>query len=346
MAGTPVTNTTIHSELVDVLEDLDTEIRNVDPEMTPYYSNAQKGTANNPTLHEWLTDTYRAARNTPAPEGFDATFPAHVPRTRLSNVNQIAEDSAIVSDTTNAAGTATTMTEIVYQAVKKGVEIRRDVETVLVANVAKSSTDPRKLGSHATWMTNGAVGADDLLGVGGSLGVGDGSTVVTPGTSRAMTIGQVDTANQLVYTATGRIGTRMLMMSEDLKKKFSKLNFSGGGTDVAALEATATGPRPMFSIGAVNVYITDFGRIDLVPNVFMSDATQSLTGFAGDGTDHQAMLLDRRFYSVNTLPGRSFKTTPLAKTGSAEKWMVEWEGTLKVHNQKAHATIFGLDPAL
>ena len=340
MAGTPVTNTTIHSELVDVLEDLDTEIRNVDPEMTPYYSNAQKGTANNPTLHEWLTDEYRTPRNTPAPEGFDATFPAHVPRIRLSNVNQIAEDSAIVSDTTNAAGTATTMDEIMYQAVKKGVEVRRDVETILVANVAKDATDPRKLASHATWMVNGSVGAT------GSLGAGDGTTAVTPGTARALTIGLVDDQMEAVYTSTGRIGARMLMMSEPVKKKFSKLNFAGGGQDVANLEATVTGPRPAFSVGAVNVYITDFGRVDLVPNVFMNDATQELTGFAQDGTDQQLLLLDRRFYGVNALPGRSFKATPLAKTGSAEKWMIEWEGTLKIHNQKAHGSIFAINPAL
>ena len=51
-------------------------------------------------------------------------------------------------------------------------------------------------------------------------------------------------------------------------------------------------------------------------------------------------------YGIDTLPGRSFTTEPLAKTGDADKFLVLWEGTLKVHNQDAHAAIFDIDSTL
>ena len=328
-----ITNTLITDTMTAILEDLDTVIRNIAPTEVPIYSNAMKGTASNAAAHEWLTDTFRAPRNVPTAEGNDTTFEALTQPTRLVNSCQIADDEGIVSGTANAVDAApTSQREIVRQTIKKGREVRRDIEVIIAANVAKANTDPRALASLATWITNGSVGAT------GALATGDGTDAVTEGTARALTVALVDTAMQSAYVAGGQ--PSMLVMDAPTKTKWSKLNFAGGGTDVAALEATRTAPVPMTSVGAVNKYITDFGDLDVVPNRFLDPA--GLTAL-----DNQVVyLLDSSWYGVDTLPDRSFSSEPLAKTGDAAKFLVLWEGTLKVHNQGAHAAIFDIDSSL
>lgn len=328
-----ILNTLITDTMTAILEDLDTVIRNISPTEVPIYSNASKGTATNAAAHEWLTTTFRAPRNQPQDEGNETTFGALSQPVRLVNSCQIADDEGIVSGTANAVDAApTSQREIVRQTIKKGQEVRRDVEVIIAANVIKSNTDPRALASFATWITNGDVGAT------GSLGAGDGTTAVTEGTPRALTVELVDTAMQSAYVAGGQ--PSMLIMDAPTKTKWSKLNFAGGGTDVAALEATRTQPTPLTSVGAVNKYITDFGDLDVVPDRFLDPA--GLTGL-----DNQVVyLLDSSWYGVDTLPGRSFMSEPLAKTGDASKFLVLWEGTLKVMNQGAHAAIFDIDSTL
>lgn len=324
-----ITNTLITDTMTAIFEDLDGVIRNIDPTEVPIYSNSMKGTATNAAAHEWLTDSFRTPRNTPANEGNDTTFDALTQPTRLVNSCQIADDEGIVSGTADAVDAApSSQKEIIRQTVKKGREVRRDIEVIIAANVAKSNTDPRALASLATWITQGSVGAT------GSFATGDGTDALTEGTPRALTIALVDSAMQEAYTAGGQ--PSMLVMDPPTKVLFSKLNFAGGGTDVAALEASRTAPRPMASVGAVSQYITDFGDLDVVPDRF-TDPTL-LTALANP----IIYGLDSRWYGVDTLPGRSFRTKPLAPTGDAEKFLVLWEGTLKVHNQNAHFLIADL----
>ena len=327
-----ITNTLLTDTMTDILEDLDRVIRNIDPTEVPFYSNAMKGTATNAAAHEWLTDNYRTPRNAPQNEGEDASFDALTPRTRLVNSCQIADDNGIVSGTSDAVDQAPSQKEIIYQTIKKGREVRRDVEVISLANVIKANTDPRAMASMATWFTNASVGAT------GVLPTGDGTGAVTEGTARALTVALVDTGMQTAYVAGGQ--PSMLMMDAPAKVKWSKLNFAGGGTDVANLEANRTEPKPMASVGAVNKYITDFGDLDVVPNRFMDPA--NITGLS----DQFVYLLDSRWYGIDTLPGRSFKVKPLAPTGDAEKFLVLWEGTVKVHNQGAHFGIFAIDSTL
>lgn len=330
---TAITNTLITDTMTAILEDLDEVIRNIDPTEVPIYSNAMKGTAKNAAAHEWLTDNFRAPRNTPALEGNDTTFDALTQPVRLVNSCQIADDEGIVSGTANSVDAApSSQKEILRQTIKKGREVRRDIETIIAANVIKSNTDPRAMASLATWMTNASVGAT------GTVPDGDGTVAVSEGTARAFTVALVDSAMQSAYVAGGQ--PSMLVMDPPTKVVWSKLNFAGGGTDVANLEANRTAPKPMTSVGAVNKYITDFGDLDVVPDRFTDPAF--LTGF----TNQVVYLLDSRWYGVDTLPGRSFSTEALAKTGDAEKFLVLWEGTLKVHNQGAHAAIFDIDSTL
>ena len=328
-----ITNTLITDVMTAIFEDLDGVIRDISPTQTPIYSNGQKGTATNAAAHEWLTDTLREVRNTPQVEGNDTTFDALTQPTRLVNVCQIADDEGIVSGTANAVDAApSSQREIVRQTIKKGKEVKRDVEAIIACNSVRSNTDPRNLSGLVTYMTNISIGAT------GVAPTGDGSDALTEGTARAFTIELVDTAMQQAFEAGGE--PSMLVMDPQAKTKFSKLNFAGGGTDVAALEASRTQVAPVGSVGAVSRYISDFGDLDVVPDRFITPAR--LTGI----TNQIVFILDSSMYGTDTLPGRSFMSEPLAKTGDADKFLTLWEGTLKVHNQGAHACIADLDTTL
>lgn len=328
-----ITNTLITDTMTAIFEDLDGVIRNISPTEVPIYANGMKGTATNAAAHEWLTDTLEDPTNSPQAEGNDTTFGPLTQPVRLLNVCQISDKEGIVSGTASAVDAApSSQREVVRQTIKKGRELRRNIEVIIACNSVRSNTDPRNLSGLATYMTNADVGGT------GTAPTGDGSDAVAEGTARALTVALIDTAMQNAYDAGGE--PSMLVMDTQTVTKFSKLNIQGGGTDVIALRASRTETSAATSIGAVDRYISDFGDLDVVPDRFIKPAL--LTGLA----NQVVYLLDSSMYGIDTLPGRSFSTEPLAKTGDADKFLVLWEGTLKVHNQDAHAAIFDIDSTL
>lgn len=316
--------TTGANSAVGQREDLSDTIDRIDPTDTPFYSNADKRSAR-AILTEWQVQELVAPAKNAQPEGFDATFPAAKPTVRLGNYVQLAATAYIVSDTLDAVVTAGRDRETTYQALLKGLEIKRDVETSLVGNQIKKGTDPREMASFTSWITNGSVGAT------GTMPAGDGSTAPTAGTDRALTLALIADAMQQAFVDGGK--PEILMLPTTLKVAFSKLAQPPGGGQVVQNEYTMTAPREGVIIGSVSIYLTDFGRLDVVVNRIMDSANPKA-----------AFLIDPDYYDVATLPGRSYKRTPLAKTGSADKGMIEWEGTLRVTAPKAHAAIFALIP--
>ena len=76
-------------------------------------------------------------------------------------------------------------------------------------------------------------------------------------------------------------------------------------------------------IGAADVYVSDFGTVNVVPNRFQPESI----GF----------LVDPEYAAVGYL--RNFRTEVLAKTGDAEKRMIIVEYGLKVRQQKSMAAV-------
>jgi hypothetical protein len=305
-------------------EDLSDTIDRIDPTDVPFYSNGDKRGAR-AILTEWQVQELVAPAKNAQPEGFDATFAAAKPTVRLGNYVQLAANSYIVSDTLDSVTTAGRERESTYQALLKGLEIKRDVETSLIGNQIKKGTDPREMASFTAWLTNGSVGAT------GTMPAGDGSTAAVPGTTRALTLALISDAMQQAYVDGGK--PEILMLPTTLKVAFSKLAYPAGPGNAVANEYNMTTVKEAVIIGSVSVFLTDFGRLDVVVNRIMDTANPNCV-----------FLIDPDYYDIATLPGRSFKKTPLAKTGSADKGMMEWEGTLRVTAPKAHAGLFAIIP--
>jgi hypothetical protein len=109
----------------------------------------------------------------------------------------------------------------------------------------------------------------------------------------------------------------MLLVSP--KNKVQVSSFTG----IAEQRYQAPKSSPTTIIGTADVYLSDFGTLNVVPDRFLDDAC--------------ALFVDPAMANVAYL--RPFKKTKLAKTGDSEKHLMNVEYTLVVKNEKAHAKV-------
>jgi len=294
-------------------EDLSDMIYNVSPDDHPFMSNVGRGTAD-AVYHEWQTDKLAAVNvNNAQFQGDDiATFTAVAPTTRLGNRTQISRKEVIISATVDAVNKAGRKTELAYQLVKRGRELKNDMESILLNNQAKAvggvATAPLLAGVPAWLVTN--------VSAAGAGVVGDGTNARTDGTQRALTEVLLKTVLASVYSNSSE-KLDVLMVGPTNKQTAS--TFTGNAqkqVDVATKKLTAT----------VDIYVGDFHTINIVPNRWMRA--------------RDAFLLNYDFWSVDYL--RPIKQMELAKTGDAEKRMMITEYTLVAKNEAANGGIFDL----
>jgi len=301
-------------------EDLTDIIYNISPTETPFMSSIGKTKAT-AVYHEWQTDSLAAATTANAAiEGADATSATLSPTVRLGNYTQIIQKTVQVSGTLDTVNKAGRKSEKAYQLAKASAELKRDLETILLANQGRSagsSTIARKLGSILSWIkTNSDVGS------GGADPATIGVSTRTDGTQRTFTEALLKTVVSEVFVSGG--SPKILMVGAAGKQKVS--SFAG----IAAQRYMAPGNTPTTIIGAADVYMSDFGTMSVVPNRFMRT--------------RDALVLDPEYAALAYL--RPFQTNDLAKVGDSENTQILAEVTLEVKNEAAHGIIADLDMSL
>lgn len=305
-----VTNTFLTYSAIGNREDLSDVIYNISPTETPFINLAKKSKAD-ARLHEWQTDALAAAAANAIVEGDDTTFAAVTATTRVTNRCQISRKEVIISGTQESVLKAGRKSEIAYQMMKKGKELKRDMEYILLSNqapVTGNSTTAPLLRGLPSWITTndsrGASGAD-----------GTSSTAATDGTQRDITEAMLKSVLQQVFTSGG--DPEVVMCGPVNKQKISA--FTGNATafrDVEDGKLTA----------AIDVYVSDFGQLKVIPNRFQRE--------------RDVFVLSPDMVGVAYL--RPFKTEDLAKTGDATKKHIIVEYTLEVNNEAAHGVIADL----
>jgi hypothetical protein len=301
-------------------EDLQNAIFMITPEDTPFISNIGRSRAK-ATKHEWQTDTLANPDTTNAQlEGDEYAYSTPAATVRVGNFTQISRKPVLVSRTLEAVDKAGRASELKYQSMKRGKELRKDMEAIVLSNqasVAGNSSTARKLGGFAAWLTTntsrGATGANGGYNTGTGL-----VAAATPGTNRAFTEAMLKTAQQAAYTAGGN--PRIAMVPAAQKVAFS------GFTGIAQIRKDITGARQATIIGGADVYVGDFGTITTVVNRVMDT--------------HTAFLVDPKMVSLTTL--RPMTLDKPAQTGDAIKRMMIVEYSLEVNNEAAHAVIADL----
>jgi Family of unknown function (DUF5309) len=309
-----------------VREDLANVIYNISPVDVPFMSNIGRENVKN-TFYEWQTDVLAAASTTNAQlEGndYNGTATSRTPTNRVGNYTQISSKIIEVSGTLEAVDKAGMRSYLAYELAKAASELKRDMEATLTSNsiaAAGNTTTARTTAGFGSWLiTNSYSGAGTTASapvMSSGAGNLDGypSTAAVAGTARTFTETLLKTAIQGVWTQGG--DPKVLMTGPFNKGVVS--GFTGIATRFRDVPAGAQAEI----IGAADVYVSDFGTVNVVPNRFQPEAT--------------AYILDPEYASVAYL--RNFRTEVLAKTGDAEKRMIIVEYGLKVRTQKSHAAI-------
>lgn len=315
---TQVTNTYDSYDTIGNREDLRDVIYNISPTETPFLNNCSVGSAKN-TYHEWQTDSLAAAVDTNYNvEGDETTFDAMTPTVRRGNYTQILKKAIIIAGTTESIDRAGRDKEMSYQIAKAGKELKRDLEKTLTANQARaagSSSTPRKMGTLGSWIATNDV-FNDAGTPHGASPTGDGTNARTDsGSQTALTETNLNLAIRNAWTQGG--SPNMIMVGPFNKTKITA--FTGNATKYKDVQDKKV-------INAVDLYVSDFGELTVVPNRFQRD--------------RDVWILDMDMFEVAYLQGRSFKTEDLAKTGDAEKKHMLAECTLVSKQEKASAGVF------
>jgi len=313
-----VTNTFDSYDSIGNREDLSDVIYDISPVDTPFMSNIGRTKATN-TLHEWQVDSLAAhSADNAVIDGDDATNDAVSATSRLKNYTQISDKVVVVSGTQEVINKAGRKSEVAYQVAKRGRELKRDMEARLTCEqgaVVGNSTLARECAGLETYLSQNI----NSHGVGGSTDDGWRTTPgypdndVTDGTQVAFTEAMVKSNMQATYTAGGN--PDCLMVGPYNKRIVS--GFSG----IATLYRDQRKVGPAQIIGAADIYVSDFGELQVVPNRFQRDRT--------------AFFLDKSYWAVAYL--RPFQVKPLSRTGDAEKRQMLVEYTLEARNPEASA---------
>jgi len=308
-----VTNTFTTFDAKGIREDLSNVITNIAPEETPYMSNIGRESVSN-SLFEWQTDTLAAAAANKQLEGDDvASYDAVTATVRLQNYAQISRKTIVLSATEEVVNKAGRRSELAYQIAKRGSELKRDQEfsmlngAVAAAGNTTTARGTASLGAfiktNVDMQTNGANPSYTTLP----------NSARTDGNVRTFTETILKNVIQQVWTSGG---TPKILMTGPVNKQ----RVSGFSGIASARYNLNGGDRPATIIGAADIYVSDFGQVQVVPNRFQRE--------------RDAWVIDPEYAKMTTL--RPYQQIELAKTGDAEKRMLIVEWGHKVLAENAH----------
>ena len=277
--------------------------------------------------------------------GGPAFNPIGANRTRLGNYTQINGKTISISGTRRAIDQAGVADEYAYQLKKRGTELRRDVEFDLIHawNVSGqvtstgrvgADTGARTFGGFQSWINDprtcifasgSAVAAADA---------GSGSTVptlVAQGERSPLALSHIDQAMQNLYEQGGK--ANKLMLSPKLRRDFSDLMVTDSGV---RRNIDMDGKLRQ----SVDIYMSDFGDVMVVPNYVMGLRTVAGTGT----TQYQnscALLYDPMWFAIATL--RPLQEIDVGQRGDSTIGMMVEEMTLEVKNPIGCGAIYNLN---
>jgi len=275
-------------------EDLSDIITNISPTDTPLYSMFGRTSAK-ATYHEWIEDELEQPGANAAVEGADFTIGTPTTRVRKGNYTQIFTKGYGVSGTQEVVLKAGIKSEIAYQMQKAMKSIALDVEYAIINNlaaVAGDSVTARQMGGIQAFVST------NVLDNGGTL--------------RALTEDLLNDGIQAAWQAGGK--PDVVVCSGKQKRVIS--GFTAGVTKFLDAEDKRL-------VRSVDVYESDFGVVEIVPNRLMPD--------------DRIFILEKGRWKIAYL--RPFKQEEVAKVGDRIERVVVGELTLEARAEKANAIV-------
>lgn len=317
----------------ETLSDL---IDRITPAETPLYSEIGEETVTG-TKPTWQTDVLgEPDLDNAHVEGEIYQYDTVQQTSRVSNYTQIFRKATIISDTQENVEKAGKTSDVSYERARMGQEIKIDIEVAFLSNqasVAGSSAIPRRLGGLRAWLkSNDSIGAGGASG-GYNAGTGNVEAAIN-GTQRAFTRAILDEMIAGTYIAGGN--PDMLMCSPYVKRVFSGF-INDAGTAQLRYPVKPTGQATI--IGAADMYQSDYGLIEVVPNRQMARRPELA---------RNAFLIDRSKIKKGWLRGRKIhEDKEVARVSDGTPTVMIGECTLMVTNEAAHgvaADLYGMSP--
>lgn len=298
-------------------EDLSDIIYNISPTDVPFVSAISRGSAD-ATYVEWQTDTLVAANaDNYTIQGDDLANESRPNTTRVGTHTQIFKKVVGTSTTVQAVKQAGRKNEHALQLAKAGKELKRDMEARFTQNKASVAATAGVAGQTAgalAWLTTnvsrGATGANG----GFSAGI---VAAASNGTQRAFT----ETLLKTVIASAWNSGGEPSMAIMSLTQKQIAAAFAG-----LAQSRRETGDKKLKIIAGADVYVSDTGEVQLVPDRFCST--------------RDCLIVDPAMWEIAVLD--PMKKKALAATGLADRDALFTEVALKCNNEAGSGVVADL----
>lgn len=294
-------------------EDVSNIIFNISPVDTPLLTMAKKGTAE-ATYTEWPVESLTNATTSNAIiEGDDASIDASTTPSRVGNYTQIVNKTVSVTTTQNAIRKYGAKNEFARQKAKKGKELKRDMESILMANQARvvgNASTAQKMRSMGSWLTTnvarGASGAN-----------GSSSAAATDGTQRNFT--EALFKSVIVSCATNANDMPSVVMAGPANRANLSSQLSGNSSRFYELSDGTLN-------ASISVYRSDYGPLKLVMNRFQRE--------------RDMWFINPDYVEVRFLEPLQYQD--LATTGLSQKGQMWANYTLAVLAEPAHGVLADL----
>ena len=335
-------------------EDLANFISMISRDETPFMASIGSAKAK-AIFHEWQTDELAPPVDGATVEGaaYSAVTAAQAAepfRTRLGNYCQINSKTVTVTGTKKVVDQAGVADEYAYQLKKRGIELKRDQEAGLVnTNQSSSAASPRKFGGYQAWINYNIVNA---LGTPAQYtppvnpGGGVSGTYAAVTTESPLQLSHVDTLMQLIYENGGKASK--VMLSPANKRAFSARAQMAGAHAAVATVTEGSGGNVRRNIDdngklrqSVDIYLSDFGEITVVPNYVMGLNTTIIDAGTQYSANFFGFVYDPMWFAWATL--RPLHEIPLGQLGDSIIGQIVEEGTLQCKNPKGSGLIVGLN---
>ena len=307
-------------------EDLEDIIYDISPMDTWFLTTAGRARCKS-TTHEWLTDSLTAAAANSAIEGDAFSSGTRALPSRLKNYPNISRKDFEVTGTVRAVDNAGMSELFAYHTARAGKEIKRDMETTILANgpaSAGTSLTPRVSAGVPNWLyTNNHIKLTGQAANGFSTTapVSGFATATMPGIgSSATAFLEADLKNMLQQSWSCGGNPADVLCTASVYNTISA--FTGLATRFRQVNAN----QQAQIIGAADVYVSAFGSHNL-----------RLSRYIPAG---YCYALDMNYWAVAYL--RPFQTVDIAKIGDADRRTILAEWTLVAKNPLASTKAVGI----
>lgn len=325
-----------------IREDVMNKIWDISRIPLPFTDMIGSGSAKN-EYKEWTTDELSPPDPTnKVIDGADATGNDTKTGERVGNHHQTSDKVVKVSYRADASDTIGRAKELSYQLVRRQQELRRDVEAIAMLNqssVADNGDDVAgAVGGLPTWLKTNTVNLTSPVGFNTSTGL----TTVPTATAAGITLTETAIRDMVESIFNQGGDPTKLMTVPKIIRRVSEYLFTSSARVGTIMSDQGKSREKAAAMGAINVFVTDFGTLTMVPNRLQLkyDALYADPSLTADYAD--VFILDPEYLSLCYLYG--YRTDMLAKTGLAENRQMAVDWSLIVNTEKAHGIIASVDP--